>query len=930
MTANRTAKESLSHALALPEGAKPFPWQESLLDRFLDTERDLPLGLDIPTGLGKTSIMAIWLIAKAHGTALPRRLVYVVDRRVVVDQATTVAEGLRQFVENSPEMKQRLGLSKPLPISTLRGQHIDNREWTEDPASPAIIIGTVDMIGSRLLFEGYGVSRKMRPYHAGLLGADALVVLDEAHLVQPFEGLLETITRSAKKFGPRNGRSLTIPTLHLMTLTATGKQKADLVGLTDADLEEGTESHRRLTAKKRLTFHTCTTGGDFTEWVVAMAWELRQLSNQPQRVLIFCNHRKDAENVYSKIQETAKAGSVSIDCELLVGGRRVFERQHAASQLDSQGWFAGAIARPERSTFLIATSAGEVGIDLDADHLVCDLVPWDRMIQRLGRVNRRGYGDARVMVLLEKEPEPNAKESKALAKPNSERDEKEDKTVKNFEEKLARTRRLRRPFSQLPTDGEGIDVSPLSLRQLRLNTEVDTLPTIEERAEANEKATILAEASSTAPLRPKLTRPLVDAWSMTSLKEHTGRPQIDPWLRGWEEEDRSQTQLVWRKHLPIRINSKPPAALDSESVNRYFEAAPIHNSEILETETNKVVSTIEARAKALLKIRTEEREIILEDVIGFFLNASGEVDGDPLYLRDLVFEKGGNTSKDDLHRRLAHRLLVLDSRFGGLGNNGLLDDSFKTAKPTADDGKDSMPVQFKILREKDLLSNWALSAKIPLNETVDSPPTEWLFIYRWKVDGGGEDDRSVSRFQELKIHQDIAEQFMRQMVKCLQLPEHLNQALILAARLHDEGKDCDRWQNAFNARQDGRPYAKTEGPISQPKLGGFRHELLSMIRARENSTWKKLSPELQDLVLHLIAAHHGFSRPFIGIDGCDDFPPSALEDEAEQVALRFTRLLKQWGPWGLAWLESLLRATDQQASRVGANQENRTNEKPHE
>lgn len=131
-------------------------------------------------------MIAIWLIARAFAAKLPRRLVYVVDRRAVVDQATEEATRLREFVEANLSMKAGLSLgSKMLPVSTLRGQLVDNREWLEEPSLPAIIVGTVDMIGSRLLFEGYRVSRKMRPYHAGLLGADTLVVLDEAHLVPP-------------------------------------------------------------------------------------------------------------------------------------------------------------------------------------------------------------------------------------------------------------------------------------------------------------------------------------------------------------------------------------------------------------------------------------------------------------------------------------------------------------------------------------------------------------------------------------------------------------------------------------------------------------------------------------------------------------------------------------------------------------------------
>jgi CRISPR-associated endonuclease/helicase Cas3 len=165
---------------------------------------NLPAALDLPTGLGKTAVMAIWLIARAHGARLPRRLIYVVDRRAVVDQATTEAQKLRESLDQRPHLKAALGLGdRSLPISTLRGQFVDNREWLADPATSAIIVGTVDMIGSRLLFSGYGVSPKMRSYHAGLMGADALVVLDEAHLVPPFEKLLEAIEAGADVLGPR-------------------------------------------------------------------------------------------------------------------------------------------------------------------------------------------------------------------------------------------------------------------------------------------------------------------------------------------------------------------------------------------------------------------------------------------------------------------------------------------------------------------------------------------------------------------------------------------------------------------------------------------------------------------------------------------------------------------------------------------------------
>src|SRR5215468_2257107 len=77
---------------------EPFPWQERLFREFVSGQ--IPAALDLPTGLGKTSVMAVWLIARglSHDTfrgSLPRRLVYVVDRRAVVDQASAEAEKIR-------------------------------------------------------------------------------------------------------------------------------------------------------------------------------------------------------------------------------------------------------------------------------------------------------------------------------------------------------------------------------------------------------------------------------------------------------------------------------------------------------------------------------------------------------------------------------------------------------------------------------------------------------------------------------------------------------------------------------------------------------------------------------------------------------------------------------------------------------------------
>jgi len=74
-------------------GHRPFPWQERLLAQ-VASEGRWPSLLDLPTGTGKTAAIDVAVFHLAldaeHPAAErkgPRRIIMVVDRRTVVDQA---------------------------------------------------------------------------------------------------------------------------------------------------------------------------------------------------------------------------------------------------------------------------------------------------------------------------------------------------------------------------------------------------------------------------------------------------------------------------------------------------------------------------------------------------------------------------------------------------------------------------------------------------------------------------------------------------------------------------------------------------------------------------------------------------------------------------------------------------------------------------
>jgi len=927
-----------------------------LLNRFING--DVPSAVDIPTGLGKTSVMAVWLVARAYGGPLPRRLVYIVDRRAVVDQATEEAERLRKFVEDNPSISSKLGLdSKKLPVSTLRGQLADNREWLEDPSLLAILVGTVDMIGSRLLFEGYRVSRKMRPYHAGLLGADTLAVLDEAHLVPPFEQLLEAIGSCPDTFGPAdNDLRKIIPAFKLLSLSATGRNfGSNCHGLEEDDLKHEVVK-KRLNAKKRLLLKRLaevlnaeneergvanrgtaegvagypnagaegkggegsSTGedknqakADLAEALSAEAWSLTGKGTMPFRILIFCDKRKVAEKVEDSLTKKAKGDrkspltNVEIETELFVGERRVFEREKAKERLKQLGFLAGSKVDRTKPAFLIATSAAEVGVDLDADHMVCDLAPWERMVQRLGRVNRRGEGDAIISIVAQAEPKD---AEDLLKKPKQDLSQKEAKAAESFE----RLRAVAKVLNQLAGIEGGRNASPGALRQLK-----------EKAKEDADLAQVLESATTPSPLRPPLTRAVVDAWAMTSLEEHTGRPAIGPWLRGWSENDPPQTAVVWRRHLPVSKGRQPA----NKEIEGFFEAAPPHTSELLETETYRVIEWLGRRGNVMLSRATRgEDGLPGENEVVAFVLAPDLTIRRRLETGDLANLSREKSVREQLESELGGATLVVDARLGGL-RTGLLQSDEDAIPPTADAGGETWHAEgvvgFRVrsvpagagLLPRD--PKWHERLRFAAEVSSEGEPIRWLVVEKWRDDAATEDDRSASRPQSLDEHQSCVEDLVHKIAMRLGLDKAYEEMLATAARFHDEGKRAKRWQQAFNAPR-GSHYAKTEGPINYAILDGYRHEFGSLPFVEHDERLKRIPEELRELALHLVAAHHGFARPIIGTSGSDDAPPTRLQERAREVALRFARLQRRWGPWGLAWWEALLRAADQQASRKNA------------
>ncbi len=386
-------------------GYPPFPWQSRLTHRVF-TEGRFPGTLDLPTGSGKTAAIDVAVFALAVDLAagrrrLPCRIAFVVDRRTVVDQSFTRALKLADRLSNSEpgsvvrrvadQLTELAGTDEPLRVALLRGAVPRDDTWTSNPVQPTVLVSTVDQVGSRLFFRGYSVSDGMRPIHAGLLGNDVLLLLDEVHLARPFCDTLRMLERYHTN---RIGRDLP-RRFQVVELSATHRNEDDPDPFRlDAADRENKCLHRRLAARKPTTLELVKVNGTEPSRLAALAKTMAAAAAAAllpgNAVGVVVNRVQTARLIHADLSSRG----LDADVRLLTGRMRPLDRQALEQQLQPRLATGHTRSPTQCPIILVTTQCIEAGADFDFDALITECASLDALHQRFGRLNRAGDLDA--------------------------------------------------------------------------------------------------------------------------------------------------------------------------------------------------------------------------------------------------------------------------------------------------------------------------------------------------------------------------------------------------------------------------------------------------------------------------------------------------------------------------------------------------------
>lgn len=541
-------------ANAWSDGRRPYPWQERLAQQLAGGEP--PAVIAVPTGAGKTATIdaLVWALAQqADRPAAERtigvRIIWAIDRRILVDEvydrARALSERLQAAADDAADalhdVAARLAsLSGGLPLAATRWRGgLDEPPERHGPLQPQVITSTIAQVGSRLLFRGYGVGTRSLAIEAGLAGCDATICLDEAHLVEPFRETVAAIRRHRADAED----DLHLPGLAAITITATPHpDDGEVIELTD---EDQAALGPRWDGPKWATLRE-PEAGDGAARVRALVEEtVAYVREGKPAVACVVNTVGAAREVSAALEK--ELSNEDADVALLIGPQRLADRTAVLERVRPVLFDGEESAKP---LICVATQTFEVGLDADVAALVTESASATALVQRLGRLNRRGAGTGHATVVRD-----------------------EGRWLYADDEPLAW-----RWLTELQDDEGVIDVSVAALA-------ADGTRPPPQR---------VAHAASLTPETIELlvqTAPRPATWA---------DPDVDPFIRGTESEPAADVSIVWRSDLRLDLTDSGATAYREMLLG----LAPPQRQELL------TLSTASARALLVARLGPRDRRAV--------------------------------------------------------------------------------------------------------------------------------------------------------------------------------------------------------------------------------------------------------------------------------------------------------------------------------
>ena len=381
-------------------GNSPYAYQSRLAGSDSGTTCNSQL-INIPTGLGKTAAVVLaWLWNRVHlqKPEWPRRLVYCLPMRTLVEQTRNEA---RNWIEALA--KKNLILGKPPRIVILMGGEElegDAREWDIYPEENVILIGTQDMLLSRALNRGYGMSRARWPMHFGLLNNDCLWVMDETQLMGAglwTSAQLDWLRQD--RFKPAQNcvtwwMSATVGIAFLET-----KDRKDAKMVAPAKIEITDVEATKLDILKAIRPIAnwqppqAKARKDRAAFVAALVAAIFAEHKKHTLSLVVCNTVAAAQEVFATLAfpNTASAEIILLTSRFRPADRKAHLDKLLAFETARKAAVKNGDAAPAHNGLIcVSTQVVEAGVDISARRLWTELAPWPSTLQRLGRLNRDG------------------------------------------------------------------------------------------------------------------------------------------------------------------------------------------------------------------------------------------------------------------------------------------------------------------------------------------------------------------------------------------------------------------------------------------------------------------------------------------------------------------------------------------------------------